>query len=169
MRFLFYTHSLASDWNHGNAHFLRGTMRELLNIGHDAFALEPCDGWSRTNLIAHKGASALERFRQDFPTLRSGVYDSGFDHESALAQSDVVIVHEWTEPDLVRRIGRVKRAGGRFTLLFHDTHHRAVTSRAQMAAMALEDYDGVLAFGESLRDLCERWLGSARLYLARGR
>ncbi len=22
MRFLFYTHSLVSDWNHGNAHFL---------------------------------------------------------------------------------------------------------------------------------------------------
>ena len=41
MRFLFYTHSLVSDWNHGNAHFLRGVMRELVKRGHDARALEP--------------------------------------------------------------------------------------------------------------------------------
>lgn len=152
MRFLFYTHSLASDWNHGNAHFLRGVMRELLKREHEAFALEPGDGWSRKNLIAHEGLPALKRFEQDFPMLESGIYDSRFDHESALAQADVVIVHEWTDPDLVRRIGRAKRAGGKFTLLFHDTHHRAVTSRSQIAAMALEDYDGVLAFGESLRE-----------------
>ena len=29
MRSLF-THSLVSDWNHGNAHFLRGIATELL-------------------------------------------------------------------------------------------------------------------------------------------
>ena len=39
MRFLFYTHSLVSDWNHGNAHFLRGVMRELEKRGHSCEAL----------------------------------------------------------------------------------------------------------------------------------
>ena len=29
MRFVFYTHSLVSDWNHGNAHFVRGVLREV--------------------------------------------------------------------------------------------------------------------------------------------
>jgi hypothetical protein len=33
MRFLFYTHSLDSNWNHGNAHFLRGGMRDLRRRG----------------------------------------------------------------------------------------------------------------------------------------
>jgi len=33
MRFLFRTHSLVSDWNHGNAHFLRGVMRDLIQRG----------------------------------------------------------------------------------------------------------------------------------------
>ena len=41
-----------SDWNHGNAHFLRGIMRDLIARGHDAVALEPADGWSRENLRA---------------------------------------------------------------------------------------------------------------------
>ena len=30
MRFVYFTHSLASCWNHGNAHFLRGVLRELV-------------------------------------------------------------------------------------------------------------------------------------------
>lgn len=120
MRFLFYTHSLVSDWNHGNAHFLRGMMRELVARGHDALALEPEDGWSRANLIAQH-SDAVERFKRDFPTLRSVAYGAGYDHEAALSQADVVIVHEWTEPALVARIGAARR-GARFTLLFHDTH-----------------------------------------------
>ena len=31
MRFVYFTHSLASCWNHGNAHFLRGVLRELIH------------------------------------------------------------------------------------------------------------------------------------------
>jgi len=30
----FFYHSLLSDWNHGNAHFLRGTVWELKKRGH---------------------------------------------------------------------------------------------------------------------------------------
>ena len=33
MRFVIFTHSLVSDWNHGNAHFLRGIARELIEQG----------------------------------------------------------------------------------------------------------------------------------------
>ena len=33
MRFVIFTHSLVSDWNHGNAHFLRGIATELLELG----------------------------------------------------------------------------------------------------------------------------------------
>ncbi|HTJ57733.1 MAG TPA: glycosyltransferase [Devosiaceae bacterium] len=151
MHFLFYTHSLLSDWNHGNAHFLRGVMRELVARGHEALALEPVQGWSRQNLIADRGEDALKRFATDFPELRSIAYGPTFDHEAVLADADVVIVHEWTEPALIERIGTARRAGGAFTLLFHDTHHRAISSEAEIAALALEDYDGVLAFGEALR------------------
>jgi Uncharacterized protein conserved in bacteria len=152
MRFIFYTHSLISDWNHGNAHFLRGVMRDLIRRGHEAVALEPEGAWSRENLIRDQGDAAVAVFHGTFPDLRSQVYDATYDHAAALADADVVIVHEWTEPELVARIGRIRRDGGRFTLLFHDTHHRAVSSEEDIAGLDLGDYDGILAFGETLRE-----------------
>ncbi|TIS46119.1 MAG: glycosyltransferase, partial [Mesorhizobium sp.] len=152
MHFVFYTHSVVSDWNHGNAHFQRGIMRELVANGHHALALEPADGWSRSNLLAEQGSFAVERFRKDFPELMPVTYDASFDHEAWIAKADVVIVHEWTDPDLVARIGRAKLNGGKFTLLFHDTHHRAVSATQSISALNLEHYDGVLVFGEALRE-----------------
>ncbi|TIN16887.1 MAG: glycosyltransferase [Mesorhizobium sp.] len=152
MRFLIYTHSIVSDWNHGNAHFLRGIMRELVARQHQAIALEPADGWSRSNLLADKGSFAIERFRKDFPELIPVTYDAGFDHEAWITEADVVIVHEWTDPELVERIGRARAGGGNFTLLFHDTHHRAVSATEAISELRLEHYDGVLAFGEALRE-----------------
>lgn len=152
MRFLFYTHALSSDWNHGNAHFLRGLMRALQAKGHATCALAPFDGWSRANLAADQGIGALDRFEQDFPDLEETLYERDFDHEAALAQADVVVVHEWTDPELVAMIGRAKRAGGRFALLFHDTHHRAVSSESAIGGLDLADYDLVLAFGEALAE-----------------
>lgn len=152
MRFLFYTHSLVSDWNHGNAHFLRGVMRELIRLGHQAMALEPIDSWSRLNLIADQGVGPIAAFRRHFPDLRVGVYGADFDHEAAVSDADLVVVHEWTDPALVARIGRIRRKGGRFTLAFHDTHHRAVTATNDIARLDLSGYDFVLAFCEALRE-----------------
>ncbi|AXV15255.1 glycosyltransferase [Neorhizobium sp. SOG26] len=152
MKFLFYTHSLISDWNHGNAHFLRGVMRDLVRRGHEAQALEPKISWSRDNLVAEQGPVAIEKFRETFPDLNSQIYGEDFDHEAAVADADVVVVHEWTEPALVERIGKARRDGGHFTLLFHDTHHRAVSAEGDIAGLMLQDYDGVLAFGETLRE-----------------
>jgi spore maturation protein CgeB len=151
MRFVFYTHSLISDWNHGNAHFLRGVMRDLVRRGDEALALEPKESWSRGNLVEEQGPVAIEKFRETFPELRSKIYDGDFDHEAAIADADVVVVHEWTEPALVERVGRARRDGGEFTLLFHDTHHRAVSANGDIACLKLDDYDGILAFGETLR------------------
>ncbi|MDX3924961.1 MAG: glycosyltransferase [Shinella sp.] len=155
MKFLFYTHSLVSDWNHGNAHFLRGVMRDLVARGYEALALEPAKAWSRENLLADQGQAAVARFHAAFPELKSRIYDAAFDHEAVLDDADVVIVHEWTDPKLVARLGRARRSGT-FTLLFHDTHHRAVSSETEIAALDLADYDGVLAFGETLRQRYRR-------------
>ncbi len=157
MRFLFYSHSLVSDWNHGNAHFLRGVMRDLIQRGHEATALEPAASWSRQNLRADQGPEAEEAFSRGFPDLVSEQYDDGFDHAAALDRADVVVVHEWTDPALVAEIGRARRDGRRFLLLFHDTHHRAVSADSEIGGLDLSGYDGVLAFGETLR---ERYLAS---------
>ena len=157
MRFVFYTHSLVSDWNHGNAHFLRGVMRALNARGHGTLALEPEDSWSRRNLMADRGEAAVADFARTFPDLQTRSYGPDFDHDAELDAADVVIVHEWTDPALVARIGAHRLRGGRYRLLFHDTHHRAVSAGDQIAAMDLGGYDAVLAFGEALR---ERYLAA---------
>nr|WP_207458563.1 glycosyltransferase [Azospirillum sp. SYSU D00513] len=164
MRFVIFCHSLVSDWNHGNAHFLRGVVRELQARSHAVRVLEPAGGWSRENMLAEAGEAAVARFHAVFPSLRSETYDfDSLDLDEALDGADVVLVHEWTDPALVAAIGRKRAAGGRFRLLFHDTHHRIVSKPEEMAALDLSAYDGVLAFGEVLRQryLDLGWAGRA--------
>jgi len=153
MRFALFYHSLVSDWNHGNAHFLRGVVSELLASGHQVVVHEPRDGWSRMNLLKEHGAGALQRFERAYPMLTSQLYDvRTIDLDRALDGADVVIVHEWNDPSLVERIGRHRARGGGYVLLFHDTHHRCVTAKDEIASFRLDAFDGVLAFGEVLRE-----------------
>jgi spore maturation protein CgeB len=70
-----------------------------------------------------------------------------------LEGADVVIVHEWNPPELVERLGRHRARGRAYRLLFHDTHHRAVSAPDDMDQLPLDGYDGILAFGEVVRQL----------------
>lgn len=153
MKFVLFYHSLVSDWNHGNAHFLRGIVAELIARGHQVEIHEPADGWSRRHLIAAHGQGAISAFQRRFPLLRSRTYLPGrLDLGMALDRADVVMVHEWNPPELVARIGRERRSRHGLRLLFHDTHHRCVTAPEEMQRYALGDYDGVLAFGAAVRE-----------------
>jgi spore maturation protein CgeB len=150
---LFY-HSLVSDWNHGNAHFLRGIAWELKRRGHKLRIFEPAGGWSLTNLLREHGEAPLEAFAANYPGLRSTFYDPAtLDLEEALDLIDLVIVHEWNDPAWVRRIGAHRRTRGGYRLLFHDTHHRSVTEPEKMAAYDLAGYDGVLVFGKAIAEI----------------
>ena len=151
MRFVLFCHSLRSDWNHGNAHFLRGVTRELIARGHAVTVYEPEDAWSAVSLRAERGDEPFRRFEAAYPELRSVLYDvDRVPLGPILDAADVVLVHEWNDPRLVRRIGREKRPGSR--LFFHDTHHRAASRPAEMRGYDLSRYDGVLAFGQVIRD-----------------
>ena len=151
MNFCLFYHSLVSDWNHGNAHFLRGVTSELLDRGHRVRVFEPANGWSRRNLLEEQTDAAVEDFHRAFPQLTSELYDpDAFDLDAAMGDADIVIVHEWTEPAVLSRIAEHRARKGKFGLLFHDTHHRVVSDPDALAAMGLECFDGVLAFGASL-------------------
>ncbi|HEY0007198.1 MAG TPA: hypothetical protein VGB55_00610, partial [Tepidisphaeraceae bacterium] len=98
MKFVMFYHSLLSDWNHGNAHFLRGVVSDLLARGHDVQVYEPADNWSLSNLRAEFGDSPLEGFRAAYPGLTSHSYDlKSLDLNAVLDGADVVLVHEWSE------------------------------------------------------------------------
>ena len=156
MRIALFYHSLLSDWNHGNAHFLRGVATELLSRGHEVRVFEPADSWSRRNLLAECD-NAITRFKTRYPELSASIYDDFLDLDRELDAVDLVIVHEWNRHSLVKRIGEHRARSG-YRLLFHDTHHRSVTDPAAMSSYDLSNYDGVLAFGEAVRSV----------YLAKG-
>lgn len=158
MRIVVFCHSLLSDWNHGNAHFLRGLMSELAARGHSVTGFESADAWSAVNLIADRGALPLAELGRVYPNLQVIRYQrSHVDLEQLTEHADLVMVHEWSEPSLVQALGRRRQQGAPWLLLFHDTHHRAVSASETLERLDLSGYDGVLAFGETVR---ERYLGA---------
>ena len=150
IRFRIFAHSWISDWNHGNAHFLRGLVRELQNLGHEVRCYEEYGSWSLTNLVDTEGETAqaaIEQFRREFPDLDVRLYqrDAGLQDtlRLELTGSDIVIIHEWNDPEVVNSILSLKRELG-FTALLHDTHHRAYSNPGELLRFQLQLFDGYL-------------------------
>ncbi len=151
-----FAHSWVSDWNHGNAHFLRGLARSLVRAGNNVRCYEQLGSWSLSNLVRQEGEiaiDAIDHFRRTFPELDIRFYN--LDHtlndflQRELRNADVVLVHEWNEPQLVNAVLGLKKQFG-FRVLLHDTHHRALTSPRDLLRFHLPLFDGVLAFGEPI-------------------
>jgi spore maturation protein CgeB len=127
-------------------------------------AWEPEGAWSLENLLKDHGDEGIDPYRAAYPELSSRRFGKKTDLGAIVAGADLVIVHEWNDHDLVAKLGRLRARGGRFTLLFHDTHHRAVSEPAAMRAYDLSAYDGVLAFGEALAEVYRRWGWGERVF-----
>ncbi|HEU0078920.1 MAG TPA: glycosyltransferase [Longimicrobiaceae bacterium] len=168
MRFAFFVHSAVSDWNHGNAHFLRGLMSSLVRMGHGVTSWEPRRAWSLENLLADHGVGPVVEFARGYPEIKVRSYDAaerpGLAEElrAAVAGADVVVVHEWNDPHVVNTLARV--VGGGALRVFHDTHHRPWSQPEAIARFDLGAYDGVLAFGDVLRDIYRERFGVERAW-----
>ncbi len=164
-----FAHSWVSDWNHGNAHFLRGLARALIRMGHQVRCYEELGAWSLTNLVKQEGEQAIvaiDQFRAIYPELNVQFYkQDGFEEFAAreLRGTDVVLVHEWNPPKVVNSIVGMKRQLG-FAALFHDTHHRAYTSAHEILRFHLHLFDGVLAFGEAIRRIYADGFGVPKVW-----
>jgi spore maturation protein CgeB len=157
LKIAIFCHSLVSDWNHGNAHFLRGIVSEFQARAHQVRVFEPGDAWSRENLIRDHGPQALDEFHRSFPRLTSTSYDlNDLDLDRRLGDTDLILVHEWNDLRLVSAVGDYRRKNPFVRLLFHDTHHRAVTAPEQLARFDLSQFDGVLVYGQSLKDAYQK-------------
>ncbi len=158
LRIALFCHSIVSDWNHGNAHFLRGLIRNLQALGHPVISLEEEANWSLTNLVRHHGTEPLTEFRRRFPFIDHQCYVlNGRAHlkdwlSELLSRVDVCLVHEWNPPDLIRAIGETA-ARMDVVALFHDTHHRALTQPHRIPQMGLEAYSAILAYGPAIAEL----------------
>jgi spore maturation protein CgeB len=157
LRIAFFLHTLRSDWNNGNAHFLRGLARALVTLGHHVSVFEPQGNWSTQNLLAEpNGQASLDQFAATYPELPVTIYSLDT-LGPQLADHDIVIVHEWNEPALIARIHSLRNHYG-YKTLFHDTHHRASSSPEQIRLLQVDEFHGVLAFGEALRTIYrEQW------------
>ena len=154
MRFAFFYQSVISDWNHGNAHFLRGLVRALQACGHEVICYEQADNWSLRNLLL-EAPDAIRRFEVAFPDLRYARYDLGPGLEGwlrdRLAGADVAIVHEWNEPEVIDLLARLCGQLG-VRALFHDTHYRVVLDREYRQRLGLERFDEILAYSPSVAE-----------------
>jgi spore maturation protein CgeB len=171
-RIAYFAHSVRSDWNNGNAHFLRGLLRSMTQCGHELSIFEPADGWSIQNLRAEEcGERSLREFALRYPDLPTTTYDlSGAESLTSASRwrellrgKDIVILHEWNPPELAHYLLDL-RDELRFRLLFHDTHHRASSSPEQIRLFAIDRFDGVLAFGEALRGIYTRRFNLSRVW-----
>ncbi|HEU0016287.1 MAG TPA: glycosyltransferase [Longimicrobium sp.] len=168
MRFVFFVHSAVSDWNHGNAHFLRGLMSALTRLGHSVASYEPRGAWSLKNLLRDHGIAPVVDFARAYPEIDARDYDPRSpavreELAAAVAGADVVLVHEWNDPRVANAIPALARAAGAVPL-FHDTHHRPVSEPKVIARFDLAAFDGVLAFGDVLRDVYRARFGVERAW-----
>lgn len=169
LRIAYFAHAIRSDWNNGNAHFLRGLLRCLGEQGHEVSIFEPADGWSLHNLRHEaNGEKALQDFAAAYPTMRINSYSPDLlekpdQMRSMMRGTDIVIVHEWNPPSLAHLLLEVREELG-FRMLFHDTHHRASSSQDQIRLFALDQFDGILAFGQVLSDIYRNDLNISRVW-----
>lgn len=178
----YFAHSWLSDWNHGNAHFLRGLASALVRRGHTVRCYEDVaaggGGWSLSHLLDEpRGEAAILQMRGAFPDLDIRLYKHGAsalapalapwplvrDWADELRQAEVVIAHEWSEPELLAWLRQQRRRYG-FRLLLHDTHHRVLSQSRHIAQLEPSACDAVLAFGESLRRTYQTDWGVRKAY-----
>jgi len=185
MRIAWFAHSWLSDWNHGNAHFLRGLARALVRRGHHLALYEPfpaaAGGWSLDNLLQETGgAASVAQFRDTYPELNVTAIAASaaaprwhpgldltvlppHDWQAQLRDIELLLVHEWVAPELLEQLVALRQRYG-FVLVFHDTHHRALSDPTALARLPLAACDAVLVFGASLERLYRSRFGVRRVY-----
>jgi spore maturation protein CgeB len=171
IRIAYLAHSVRSDWNNGNAHFIRGLLRALGAMDHDIVVYEPAREWSIDNLHEEAiGKHSLERFARSFPDLKVIPYEAAESEDEdrerwrqRLCDRDAVIMHEWNSPMLANVLLGLRCELG-YRLVFHDTHHRASSTPEQIRSYGLENFDGILVFGDSLRRLYRDRFGIPRVW-----
>ncbi len=163
----FFLHSIRSDWNNGNAHFLRGLLRALTRGGHRVVAFEREHDWSVDNLRleGEAGARSLARYGELYPEIEVVCFGgSRAEFAGLLRGFDVVVVHEWNAPELIDTLlGLAQECG--FRTLFHDTHHRASSSPEAIRRLQVPRFDGVIAFGQALQRIYQRDFGLENVFV----
>lgn len=158
---------MVADWNHGNAHFLRGLMSAVAAAGHEVTGHQPRLGWSLRNQVRRHGIDAVVECARIYPEIGIRSYDpesAGLSEqlEPVIRNADVLVVHEWNDPRTVALLRTLACSGT--VLLFHDTHHRARSKPAEIRRLESSAFDGALLFDDALRKLYRTRFGIRRAW-----
>lgn len=154
MKIAYFCHSVISDWTNENAHFFRGIARALSELGHKVHLYESINNWSLSSLLRKEGPTAVEEFNAYYPDLQPVLYRTGqLDLSAIVEEADLVILHEWNDPELLLRLSTLRRQF-EFCLLFQDTCHRPLASAPP--PYDLSAVDGILVFGSALKSVYRR-------------
>ncbi|WMJ73714.1 glycosyltransferase [Cytophagaceae bacterium ABcell3] len=147
--------SMVSEWNFAGAGFLRGMVSEFLHRGEDVKVFEPVRSECIENLVACYGDAPVKEFKSFYNNrLISNFYETEkFQPEEILDDCDLVIVHVRTDPEIIRKIGEHRKANPFYKLLFHDSSHKVMTEKEGSVIASLQNYDGVLAGCNYLREM----------------
>ena len=157
VRIVIFCHSLVSDWNHGNAHFLRGVVARAARArARGARSTSRATAGAGTNLVAEHGARAARRSSaRAFPELASSRLRPrrGSTSTRALDGADLVLVHEWNDPRAraPRSAGAARHGGRSACSSTTRTTARSTAPGGDGRATTCAHYDGVLAFGDVIR------------------
>jgi spore maturation protein CgeB len=162
-----FLHSIRSDWNNGHAHFMRGLVRALVQMGHTVTCFERESDWSIDNLRdeGEAGHKSLLQFETVYPEIRVAFHNADRDAlRAALQRTEIVVVHEWNPPELIDVLLKLRDEIG-FQILLHDTHHRASSSPEAIDNLRVARFDGVLAFGQALKQIYRSRFGLERVWV----
>lgn len=147
MHIAFFGHSILADWDNGRAHFVRGLMRELGRLGHEAVFYEAKDNLASRTQVSQIGQASLMDTLRVFPFLRVRLYRPSPDPQpflrQALAEADAAVVMQGSEPALVRALPQAADAGQ--ACFFYDATFRLLREDPLYRSLGLERYDAVLA------------------------
>ena len=149
MKVIIFSHPLLSDGHNGHAGLMPGIASELRSRGHNVVVYEPRHNSLLEVLAAGSLASVFRPGRRGVSTQSYSV--KSLDVNRILSGADLVLVHAWSEPEVINLIGEHHVYSRSYKSFLIDPRQRPRCGQRQ-ANPDCRRYDGVLAGGDALRD-----------------
>ena len=113
MRFVFFGHSILSEWENPSAIFSRQLLRALNELGHETRFLEERGNRATVGLLQARGSAPLRDFARDFPDIVYRTYElpKGLERTVWLARElgdvDVAVALDDAPDELLVEFARV--------------------------------------------------------------
>jgi hypothetical protein len=157
LRFVFFGHSIVSDWQNPAAKTSRDLLRALNQLGHETRFLEERGNRAIVDLLQARGSSPLRVFARDYPDIVYRTYDlpKGLERTVWLARElgdvDVAVALDDAPRELLDELARVPLPRLVRVILHTRDHPPSFTPDVSMSLPESMSFDA-LGFAASLVD-----------------